>query len=153
MSAVPITLDSLTANNLGLFNRITAPVEYPDHYLQQCKDSGELCRYAYFSEVPVGLIVLQPLVNKSPVALHIALLSVLDAYANDFGVETKLVQYALGLCPKRHLSTCTAVARKTDTTRAALLTELGFHAEPDTAKDVYRGLSVAADETLFVKAI
>lgn len=153
--AVPIKLDSLTANNLGIFNRIVAPAEYPDHYVQQCRDSGELCRYAYFGEVPVGVIVLQTVVNKSPVALNIALLRVLDAYAGSFHVEAELVQYALALCPKRHVAACTAVVKRSDTGLVRLLTDMGFLPLTGPVPDSYRTLSVdaASGEILFVKTV
>lgn len=153
--AVPIKLDSLTANNLGIFNRIAAPAEYPDHYIQQCRDSGELCRYAYFGEVPVGVLVLHTVVNKSPVALNIALLRVLDAYADNLHVEAELVRNALALCPKRHVAACTAVVNRSDTVLVRVLTDMGFLPQTGPVPDAYRTLSVdaAAGETLFVKSV
>ena len=142
---VQIKLDNLTANNLGIFNRITSPTEYPDSYLQQRKDSGELCKYAFFSEVPVGVIVTEPIVNKSPIALKVSLLKVLDAYSWKFDIEKELLQYAVDLCPKRHLSSCVILVNKNDLKLLELAQELGFSAE-NVNKDLQTALAVAAED-------
>lgn len=130
---VAINVDNLTVNNLGIFNMITAPTEYPQQYIEQCKDSGDLAKYAYFSEVPVGLIVLQPVVNKAPVALNITILKVLDSYSWDHGVEKTLVQHALDILPKRHLSQCVVRVSPTNTRFVQLLEEMGFRCEESNA--------------------
>lgn len=150
---VIIKLDNLTINNLGIFNKITSPVEYPDTYIKQCQESGELSKFAYFSEVPVGVIVLQTLVNKSPFALNITLLKVLGAYSWDFNVELTLLKYVFDLCPKRHLSTCTIVVKKLNSRLIDILTNEGFRTEEDPSKDIYKGLTVGEDETLYVKSL
>ncbi|ODV86066.1 hypothetical protein CANARDRAFT_149996 [[Candida] arabinofermentans NRRL YB-2248] len=96
MSKVRIALDDLTVNNLGLFNLITAPEEYPQSYIQECKESGELAQYIYFNEVPVGVIVarpIQPTKSKSPVGLVIELLSVLKSYRHNFDLENEAIAY------------------------------------------------------------
>lgn len=150
---VTIKIDSLTVNNLGIFNKITAPVEYPDTFIKQCQESGELSKYAYFSEVPVGVIVLKPLINKSPVALNITILKVLDAYSWNFNVESKLIQYALDLCPKRHLNICTILTKKLNNKLIDILKKEGFQLEENTSNDIYNSLSIAEDEVLYIKTI
>lgn len=149
---VPIKLDSLTVNNLGIFNRITEPVEYPETYIKQCQENGELSRYAYFSEVPVGIIVLETVVNKSPVALNIKLLKVLNFYSWKFNVEKELIKYALDLCPKRHLSACIIVAKKSNKSLIDLLKEFGFKVVEDSP-EAYKSVSVGEEEVLFVKNV
>jgi ribosomal protein S18 acetylase RimI-like enzyme len=151
--SITINLDSLTANNLGIFNRITAPTEYPDSYIQECKDSGELAKYAYFSEVPVGILVLKSIVNKSPIALQVSLMKVLEAYSWKYGVERTFLKYALELCPKRHVSNCAVVVNKNNTRMCALLEELGFHVEVNN-KDIYLiSCELNADSVVYVKNV
>lgn len=149
---VPIKLDNLTANNLGIFNRITDPVEYPEHYIKQCKDSDDLSKYAYFSEVPVGVLVLQSVVNKSPVALNISLLKVLSSYSWKYNVEREFLNYAINLCPKRHVNTCVMIIEKNNNKLAHLLVDLGFHTDtPD--KEIYKTLTVSPDSVLYAKSV
>lgn len=127
-----VKIDSLTANNLGVFNIITSPTQYPQQYIEKCKDSEDLAKYAYFSEVPVGVIVLQPVVNKSPVALNITLLKVLDSYRWNYSIEKTLVQHALDTLPKRHLSHCVIRVSSCNTYLVNLLKGLGFHCEENS---------------------
>lgn len=147
---VPIKIDSLTTNNLEIFNKISAPTEYPEQYLQQCRESGELSKYAYYSEVPVGLVVLQPVVHKCPVALEISVLKVLTHYSWAFGVEKELIQYAIDLCPKRHVKSCVIVVDNSNTKLTELLRDIGFK-EDDHTKDIYKNVTIVPDnQRLFV---
>lgn len=149
MSIVPITLDSLTVNNLGVFNKITSPTEYPSSYLDKCRESGELCQYAYFSEVPVGVIVLDTIINKTPIALEISLIKVLKSYKLEFNVEKKLIQYALDLAPKRHLSSCIVQISSKDTQLINIFREMGF-ADDDIKKDIYCNVSSKGEDTILM---
>lgn len=152
--AVRIALDNLTNNNLGLFNKITAPVEYSDDNIKNFKESGDLCQYAYFSEVPVGVVVsksLKPSNAKAPIGLVITVLRVLKAYSEQYGIERKMIDYIEELTTKRHVEKTFMVVNKESTNLIKLAHELGY-VEEDSSKDLYKGLSlVGQDEILLLK--
>lgn len=104
---VATATDSLTVNNLGLFNKITAPTTYSDEFIKDAKQLKDLSRYIYFSEVPVGVVVskqYQPKDSIAPIGLVIIVLKVLKAYAGKFGLEGKLFDYIETLASqKKHL--------------------------------------------------
>lgn len=54
-----ISLDDVTANNLGTLkkiNEVCLPCKYPDSWYQDCLNSDQIVQLAYYSELPVGCI-------------------------------------------------------------------------------------------------
>lgn len=152
--AIQIALDNLTNNNLGLFNIITAPVEYSEDNIKSFKEAGDLCQYAYFSEVPVGVVVsksLKPSNAKAPIGLVITVLQVLEAYSENYGIEKKMIDYIEELTTKRHVEKTFIVLNKKGSNLIKLAHDLGY-VEEDANKDLYKGLSlVGQSEILLVK--
>ncbi|VEU21788.1 DEKNAAC102213 [Brettanomyces naardenensis] len=113
-----IATDNLTVNNLGIFNKITAPKEYSEKFIKECQESGDLCQYGYFEEVPVGVVVSKSFVPKnakSPLGLAVVVLRVLEAYSKKFGLEDALLEYIEKLAvEKKHLHRVFLVLDKTD---------------------------------------
>ncbi|QPG74949.1 hypothetical protein FOA43_002288 [Brettanomyces nanus] len=112
-----IATDNLTVNNLGLFNEITAPKQYSDNFITNCHELDDLCQYAFFEEVPVGLVVsryLQAANSTSPKGLIVVILRVLSAYSKRFGLEDALFDYVEKLAvQKKHLNTVYLLADPT----------------------------------------
>ncbi|GMG19188.1 unnamed protein product [Ambrosiozyma monospora] len=141
-----IALDDLTVNNLGVFNKITAPKVYPEAYLKASQESGELAQYAYFSEVSVGVITsktLQPVNSKSPIGLLIEVIAVLESYSKKFDVELKLVEHIEQVAEKRHLKKVYVLLKKEDQSEwmVKFFNGRGFEKE-DANAELYKGLGL-----------
>ncbi|KAG7825255.1 hypothetical protein KL909_001547 [Ogataea angusta] len=148
--AFMISLDDLTANNLGLIN-VIAYASYSDQELEEIKESGELAQYAYYNEVPVGLVIckpLQPVSSKSPAGLLIDKLCVLPAYSGKYGLEDSLLEYVENVTRKRHLDKIYVV-----TEDPSQWHKFGFVYE-DASQELYRNLNlVKQGQQLLRKAL
>ncbi|KAG7803007.1 hypothetical protein KL944_001899 [Ogataea haglerorum] len=136
-----ISLDDLTANNLGLIN-VIAYASYSDQELEEIRDSGELAQYAYYNEVPVGLVICKPLhpVNsKSPAGLLIDKLCVLPAYSGKYGLEDRLLEYVENVTRKRHLDKVYVA-----TADPSQWQKFGFLHE-DASQELYRNLNLVRE--------
>lgn len=153
---VPIKLDPLTANNRGIFNKIVSPpgsanVEATESHIKECQESGDLAKYAYFSEVPVGILVLKPVLNNNaPVALEISQMTVLESYATRYGVEDKFIEYSIQLCSKRHVNLCVCAVAQDDTNLVTLLQSHGFTA---SASNDLRSIKLPPNMILLVHTV
>ncbi|KAG7881607.1 hypothetical protein KL937_001230 [Ogataea polymorpha] len=142
-----ISLDDLTPNNLGLIN-VIAYASYSDQELEEIKESGELAQYAYYNEVPVGLVIckpLQPVNSKSPTGLLVDKLCVLPAYRGKYGLEDKLLEYVENVARKRHLDKIYVV-----TEEPSQWQKFGFSYE-DASQELYRNLNLSSRATTSIE--
>ncbi|KAG7885646.1 hypothetical protein KL938_000678 [Ogataea parapolymorpha] len=119
--------------------------------LEEIKESGELAQYAYYHEVPVGLVIckpLQPVNSKSPAGLLVDKLCVLPAYSGKYGLEDKLLEYVENVTRKRHLDKIYVV-----TEEPSKWQEFGFSYE-DASQELYRNLNLVKEgQQLLRKAL
>lgn len=88
-----LALDDITPNNINQLRRLNTvlfPVRYKDRFYKDALSAGELCKMAYFNDVPVGGVVCrkdtiksgQIDVDTSSTGVYIATLGVLAPYRN-----------------------------------------------------------------------
>lgn len=120
MGRSTITLDDLTANNLGTFKKINQaalPASYPESWYKDSLNADQITKLAFYSELPVGAIKAK-LVNSShkvpsfeaatapppnnivPNTVYVESVAVLEAYRGQ-GVATKLFDWLVGEAEQR----------------------------------------------------
>ena len=124
-----IDLGRIKNKKKNIFNVISAPVEKSQDFIDSAREnSGDLAKYAYFGEVPVGVIVAEQRTIANEDCLIITHLAVLDSYSLHFNVETTLIQHILDLVPKRHVKRCYFTTGDAKLVQSTVLSEMGFQA-------------------------
>lgn len=110
-----ISLDDLTANNVGTFRKINSvclPTSYPESFYKDALNSDQISLLAFYSELPVGAVKAKPINTAHrlasfestqqtqptsqivPNAVYIESLAVLEAYRG-LGIGSKLLEYVV----------------------------------------------------------
>lgn len=90
-----------------------------------------MSKYAYFGEVPVGVVVAEQKQENGEDFIVITHLNVLNAYSLHFNVEESLLQHVLEAVPKRHVKRCYFPTIDNKLEEAGILTSLGFFSSTD----------------------
>lgn len=145
-----IDLGNLNINNLGIFNVISSEDQKPRQFIEAARERGDdLSKYAYYGEVPVGVIVSEQKQHKGEDILVITHLAVLEAYAYKFDVESTLISHLLNLLPKRHLRKCYLITKDPKLSSSLADDQLKLTSSPEASdlveNDQYSALLVSRD--------
>lgn len=153
-----ITLDDLTANNLGTFkkiNEVTLPTSYPESWYKDSLNSDQIVKLAFYSELPVGEIKAK-LINSShklpnfevshsnqlnskiiPNAVYVESLSVLKAYRN-VGIGSKLLEWIIEDAKLKFIHEIVLHVHVDNLDAINWYTKKGFLGVGETVKDYYK---------------
>lgn len=153
-----ITLDDLTANNLGTFKKlieVTLPTSYPESWYRDTLESNQVVKLAFYSELPVGEIKGK-LVNSShniptfevanftqlsskiiPNAVYLESFSVLKAYQG-LGIGSKLLQWVIEEAKLKFVHEVVLHVHVENTAAIDWYKKKGFKQIGDTVVDYYK---------------
>ncbi|KAK9468298.1 acyl-CoA N-acyltransferase [Lipomyces arxii] len=149
--AIEIELDDITPNNIGVLRRINSvvlPTSYSDSWYKDTLTVGELAKFAFFNEIPVGAIrcsLETPPSHKEETKIYIMTLAVLSPY-REYGIGTKLLEHIIEQAKKMYVKEvyCHVWTENTDALewynrRGFEQGELvkGYYKKMDPARDAY----------------
>ncbi|KAK6458981.1 acyl-CoA N-acyltransferase [Scheffersomyces xylosifermentans] len=153
-----VSLDDLTANNIGVFkkiNQVTLPTSYPEQWYKDSLKTDQIVKLAYYSELPVGAIraktinsshkfgsyenMLQQQLNPKivPNAVYIEVFAVLEAYRG-LGIGTKLLNYLIEETKKKFIHEVVLHVHVENTASLEWYLKHGFVKSDDILKDYYK---------------
>jgi GNAT superfamily N-acetyltransferase len=118
-----VSLDDITPNNIGVFqkiNEVCFPVTFPEQWYKDCLEKGVVEQLGFYAEIPVAGVKAKPFntshsssshtqtqqhqiaTNSIPNAMYVESLAVLPAYQG-LGIGSQLLEYVIEETKKRFI--------------------------------------------------
>lgn len=150
-----VSLDDLTPNNVGMFQKINQtclPVTFPQLWYKESLEPSYIVQLGFYTELPVAAVKAKPFnlqqTSQShsqqqqlapttvPNSVYVESLAVLPAYQN-LGIGSKLLEYVLEETKKRYIHEVFLHVHAADTHAIEWYKKKGFE-QIDVVKNYYQ---------------